>query len=249
MNDREPFPTYRVDGDVVWYDHFLPKFEGKSLIGLINGMSRASTVRILDLGAGDYTFAIDCHRRWPGKVAVTGISRDNFLTPERDQLVSNLGIQAYPIETIEVPQRLPPDFKMAVSVLTNIYDSQTDYVGVMWKMLTDGGVGLLDNLPLSSKVNPVKIEDTLRQEGYQVEIQSLYRSLPNRKTHSEKLISFKPAPDDQRFVYLKEIERLQDEQAKPPSKNIPPDITIAFRKDSRLGNLGSKILELTQGSN
>lgn len=214
MNYKEPLPTYRVDGDVVWYDHFLPKFEGKSLISLINGITRVGTIKILDLGAGDYTFAIDCHKRWPGKVSVTGVSRDNFLAPERIQTIDQLGIQINQMETVDVPEILSPDYQLAVSVLTNIYDNKVDYVDVMWRMLTNGSIGLLDNLLISFNSNVEELTRILRREGYNVEIKSIHQLLPDKISHSNPPV-IQPVPEKERFVYLKALEQLQRDQPKP----------------------------------
>lgn len=246
MSDLEPIPRYRVDGDVAWYDHFLPNFRDKSFIALVNEMTgRPDKVRILDLGAGDFTFAIGCHTRWLGKVEMTGVSSDSFLLPDQKKFVTDLGISICQIQISQVQKRLPSNFQLAVSVLTNIYDSQTDYVGVMWQMLADEGVGLLDNLPVSSEVNIVELASTLHFEGYQVEIQNMQQLLPDQIKHAKPPI-VKPAPKNQQFIYLTELKQLQNEQSKPHQGHAIPITAIAFQKDNRKANLGSRILELTR---
>ena len=138
-----------------------------------------------------------------------------------------------------------PDYQLAVSVLTNIYDTKADYVDIMWRMLTNGGIGLLDNLPIASKINVAELTRTLRREGYVIEIKNAHQLLPDRIIHS-KPPATQPVPQNERFVYRKALEQLQNEQSKPSKEHAVPVTGIAFRKVDGKGNLGRRIRELTQ---
>lgn len=138
---------YEIRRGILGYQDNLPKFEGKTLLEILDGMNKKHAFNVLDIGCGAGVFLRDVIRNFPA-ARTHGISAfdyrgtaDSFWKPFIDQV-------DYRINDAQKLRRIFPDVRFDLIVSVYAFEYFGDPLAVIkqaYSLLKKDGILLVDN--------------------------------------------------------------------------------------------------------